>query len=253
MARTVLVRPPGPRLAEGLGSPARSTSRRPKPSGSATSSRCGTMDGGDVLCVGETVYVGRSARTNDAGIEQIRDLLEPLGAKVLAAPVTKMLHLNSTRGSAIRHDRTFRDSTRLPGFALPHTDTRTRAQGANPCMGCGAGRLRAGRTAGGMRTLRDRPPASCPCRDSAPPARVRAPAHGHTNPRRGCEPLYGVRCGQAAGGANGRRNANTAGPPAGEPPLSRLSTRALCSHPRTPTDEPRRGHGELHVGAAGVT
>jgi dimethylargininase len=55
----------------------------------------GTMDGGDVLRVGDTVYVGRSARTNDAGIEQIRALLEPLGAKVVPVPVTKVLHLKS--------------------------------------------------------------------------------------------------------------------------------------------------------------
>jgi dimethylargininase len=53
------------------------------------------MDGGDVLRVGDTVYVGRSARTNDAGIEQIRALLEPLGAKVVPVPVTKVLHLKS--------------------------------------------------------------------------------------------------------------------------------------------------------------
>jgi hypothetical protein len=97
------------------------------------------MDGGDVLRVGETVYGGRSARTNDAGIEQIRDLLEPLGAKVLAAPVTKVLHL-------IRHPARPRVPrlSPLPGFAPPHTDTRTPAGGANPCTGCGAGRLRAG-------------------------------------------------------------------------------------------------------------
>lgn len=55
----------------------------------------GTMDGGDVLRVGDTVYVGRSARTNDAGIDQIRDLLEALGAKVVPVPVTKVLHLKS--------------------------------------------------------------------------------------------------------------------------------------------------------------
>ncbi len=32
----------------------------------------GTLDGGDVLKVGGTVYVGRTLRTNDAAIDQLR-------------------------------------------------------------------------------------------------------------------------------------------------------------------------------------
>ena len=55
----------------------------------------GTLDGGDVLQVGDSVYVGLGARTNQAGIDQVRALLEPLGARVIAVPVTKVLHLKS--------------------------------------------------------------------------------------------------------------------------------------------------------------
>jgi dimethylargininase len=55
----------------------------------------GTLDGGDVLKVGDTVYVGRGGRTNGAGIAQFRAILEPLGATVVAVPVTKVLHLKS--------------------------------------------------------------------------------------------------------------------------------------------------------------
>lgn len=55
----------------------------------------GTLDGGDVLKVGRTVHVGRSARTNDEGIAQLRDLLEPAGWRVVAVPVTRVLHLKS--------------------------------------------------------------------------------------------------------------------------------------------------------------
>jgi dimethylargininase len=55
----------------------------------------GTLDGGDVLKVGSTVYAGRSARTNDEGIEQLRSHLEPRGATVIPVPVTKVLHLKS--------------------------------------------------------------------------------------------------------------------------------------------------------------
>src|SRR5206468_11286001 len=39
----------------------------------------GTLDGGDVLKVGDTVYVGRGGRTNSEGIRQLRHLLEPHG------------------------------------------------------------------------------------------------------------------------------------------------------------------------------
>jgi dimethylargininase len=55
----------------------------------------GTLDGGDVLKVGETIYVGRGGRTNGAGIRQLREILAPLGATVIAVPLTKVLHLKS--------------------------------------------------------------------------------------------------------------------------------------------------------------
>ena len=55
----------------------------------------GTLDGGDVLKVGTTVYVGRGGRTNGEGIRQLRGILAPLGYTVVAVPVTKALHLKS--------------------------------------------------------------------------------------------------------------------------------------------------------------
>lgn len=55
----------------------------------------GTLDGGDVLKIGRTVYVGRTLRTNDEGITQLRDLLSPRGWSVVAVPVSKVLHLKS--------------------------------------------------------------------------------------------------------------------------------------------------------------
>jgi dimethylargininase len=55
----------------------------------------GTLDGGDVLKVNDTVYVGSGGRTNQAGIEQLASQLEPLGAKVVSVPVSKVLHLKS--------------------------------------------------------------------------------------------------------------------------------------------------------------
>jgi dimethylargininase len=57
--------------------------------------RPGTLDGGDVLQIGSTVYVGRSGRTNAEGIRQLRELLAGLGWAVVAVPVHKVLHLKS--------------------------------------------------------------------------------------------------------------------------------------------------------------
>jgi dimethylargininase len=55
----------------------------------------GTLDGGDVLKIDDTVYVGHGGRTNAAGVQQLRAAFEPLGARVVAVPVSKVLHLKS--------------------------------------------------------------------------------------------------------------------------------------------------------------
>lgn len=55
----------------------------------------GTLDGGDVLKIGSTVYVGRSLRTNGSGIDQLRALIAPYGVTVVAVPLSKVLHLKS--------------------------------------------------------------------------------------------------------------------------------------------------------------
>ncbi|MFF2487354.1 dimethylargininase [Microbacterium sp. NPDC058062] len=55
----------------------------------------GTLDGGDVLKIGRTVYVGRTLRTNDEGITQLRELLAPRGWSVVGVPVSMVLHLKS--------------------------------------------------------------------------------------------------------------------------------------------------------------
>jgi dimethylargininase len=55
----------------------------------------GTLDGGDVLKVGNTVYVGLGGRTNSEGITQLAAHLERRGATVVTVPTTKALHLKS--------------------------------------------------------------------------------------------------------------------------------------------------------------
>ena len=55
----------------------------------------GTLDGGDVLKVDDTVYVALGGRTNADGIAQFRAILEPLGATVVTVPLSKVLHLKT--------------------------------------------------------------------------------------------------------------------------------------------------------------
>jgi dimethylargininase len=54
-----------------------------------------TLDGGDVLCLGRTVYVGGSGRTNAAGAEQMREILGGFGYAVRMLRVTGCLHLKT--------------------------------------------------------------------------------------------------------------------------------------------------------------
>ena len=55
----------------------------------------GRLDGGDVLRIGRTLYVGRSGRTDDAGIETLADVAGRIGYAVVPVPVSGCLHLKS--------------------------------------------------------------------------------------------------------------------------------------------------------------
>jgi len=55
----------------------------------------GTVDGGDVLVVGREIYIGKSSRTNAAGIDQMRRFASSAGYTVHEAEVTGCLHLKS--------------------------------------------------------------------------------------------------------------------------------------------------------------
>lgn len=54
-----------------------------------------TIDGGDVLVVGDRVFVGLSRRTNRQGVRAIAALAEPQGMVVTPVPVGSVLHLKS--------------------------------------------------------------------------------------------------------------------------------------------------------------
>jgi dimethylargininase len=54
-----------------------------------------TLEGGDVMRIGRTLYVGLSHRTNGEGIEQLAAELHPFGYSVVPVPVRGALHLKT--------------------------------------------------------------------------------------------------------------------------------------------------------------
>lgn len=55
----------------------------------------GTLEGGDVLRIGRTLFVGQTLRTNAEGTRQLADAIAPHGYEVVAVALTGCLHLKS--------------------------------------------------------------------------------------------------------------------------------------------------------------
>jgi dimethylargininase len=78
----------------------------------------GTLDGGDVLQVGTTVYVGRGGRTNAEGIRQLAAHVDPRGYSVVPVALHDVLHLKSAvtalpDGTIVCADPTLLDTSPL--------------------------------------------------------------------------------------------------------------------------------------------
>ena len=88
----------------------------------------GTLDGGDVLKVDRTIYVGSGGRTNGEGIRQFRAIASRLGYTVVAVPVSKALHLKSAvtalpDGTVIGHPKLVDADSVFPRFlAVPEEE-----------------------------------------------------------------------------------------------------------------------------------
>jgi len=79
----------------------------------------GTLDGGDVLQVGSTVYVGHGGRTNEEGIRQLRRHAEASGRTVVPVALHSVLHLKSAvtalpGGTIIGWDASLVDAASVP-------------------------------------------------------------------------------------------------------------------------------------------
>lgn len=86
----------------------------------------GTLDGGDVLRVRTpeqtTMYVGVGGRTNGRGIQQLAELMRPMGVRVQTVPVERALHLKSAvtalpDGTVIGWDPVVDDQGAFPRYA----------------------------------------------------------------------------------------------------------------------------------------
>lgn len=82
----------------------------------------GTIDGGDVLPLGRTIYIGRSDRTNDDGIDQVLFYVQRHGYEVVPVEVRGALHLK-TAVTQIAPDTLILnpqwvDGSAFPGFRL---------------------------------------------------------------------------------------------------------------------------------------
>ena len=86
----------------------------------------GTLDGGDVLHIGSTIYAGESTRTNGDGIRQLAQLASLYGYRVQTVKVSGCLHLKSavTRvgDDVILLNPAWVDSSSFPGLRQIEVD-----------------------------------------------------------------------------------------------------------------------------------
>ncbi len=80
----------------------------------------GTVDAGDIMMVGDDYYIGRSKRTNKAGIDQIVGILQRYGMRGIPTKMNDMLHLK-TGLSYLEHNkllisRAFADEPKFASF-----------------------------------------------------------------------------------------------------------------------------------------
>jgi len=80
-----------------------------------------TLDGGDVMVAGKTLFVGVTARSNGAGIGQLAAEVEPFGYRVRPVVVEGCLHLKSACsyiGDAVLVHRPWVDAAAFAGMRL---------------------------------------------------------------------------------------------------------------------------------------
>jgi dimethylargininase len=97
----------------------------------------GTLDGGDVLRVDRTLYVGTSSRSNTSGIEQLGALLRPFDYRVQPVAVRGCLHLKSAvtqvATDALLINSRYLERQQLPAMRFIEVD-ESEPRGANALL-----------------------------------------------------------------------------------------------------------------------
>lgn len=85
-----------------------------------------TVDGGDVLVLGKSIYVGLSTRSTPQAVTQLQNLLDQYGYKVCGVTLTDCLHLKTavTRvdDKILLINKDWVDSSHFAGYALIEVD-----------------------------------------------------------------------------------------------------------------------------------
>jgi len=86
----------------------------------------GTLDGGDVMRIGDVLHVGQSSRTNHAGLKQLAHIVLSRGLRVKAIRVEGSLHLKTActwlGGETLLLNPGWVDTERLAGFRFVEVD-----------------------------------------------------------------------------------------------------------------------------------
>ena len=97
----------------------------------------GTLEGGDILRIGRTLYLGLSSRTNQEGITQLEQLVAPFGYRIVTVPVVGCLHLKSAVTQVGENflllNPAWVDTSYFAGFQIVHVDP-TEALAANALL-----------------------------------------------------------------------------------------------------------------------
>ena len=87
-----------------------------------------TLEGGDVLRIGQKVFVGTSKRTNRVGAEQLKKIIAPLGYQVITSEVKGCLHFKTGCSylgkNTVLINSTWIDPKTFDGFTVVEVDSR---------------------------------------------------------------------------------------------------------------------------------
>jgi dimethylargininase len=96
----------------------------------------GTLDGGDVLRIGKRVFVGISARSNETGRAQLRDLLAPFGYAVEGVATRECLHLKSAVTEVAEHTLLVNNAWLMPRHSRAIESSKSISRKFTPLMQC---------------------------------------------------------------------------------------------------------------------